>query len=144
VFLGNSLIIRFFELTQTKNLKVFGNRGVNGIDGQLASAIGLAMGTDKTVHCILGDVTTFYDLSSLRDLPPNLRLIIINNKGGRIFDMLNLDKRIVLEHESDFKDIASGLKLSYSNDLSDFDKVQVLELAPLRPQSEAFLKEWQK
>ncbi|GEM_PF-2348451 len=144
VFLGNSLIIRFFELTQTKNLKVFGNRGVNGIDGQLASAIGLAMGTNKTVHCILGDVTTFYDLSSLRDLPSNLRLIIINNKGGRIFDMLNLDKRIVLEHENDFKDIASGLKLSYSNDLSDFNKVQVLELMPLRTQSEAFLKEWQQ
>ncbi len=144
VFLGNSLIIRFFELTQTKNLNVFGNRGVNGIDGQLASAIGLAMGTEKTVHCILGDVTTFYDLSSLRDIPSNLRLIIINNKGGRIFDMLNLDKRIVLEHEHDFKDIAQGLKLSYSTNLSDFNLVQVLELSPERLQSEAFLREWQK
>lgn len=142
VYLGNSLVIRFFELTQKKNLVVFGNRGVNGIDGQLASAIGLAMGTKKQVFCILGDVTTFYDLTSLRDLPDNLKLIIMNNKGGRIFDMLKLDKRIVMEHEHDFKDITQGLKLSYGQKLSDFNQVQVLELSPDRAQSEAFLQEW--
>lgn len=143
VYLGNSLIIRFFELTQKKNFIIHGNRGVNGIDGQLSTAIGLAMGTQKRVHCLLGDVTTFYDLSGLRDLPENLNLIIMNNKGGRIFDMLNLDKRIVLEHEHDFEDIAGGLKLSYGKNLADFNKVQVLELSPDRAQSEAFLKEWQ-
>ena len=129
-------------VSRKKNLVVFGNRGVNGIDGQLASAIGLAMGTKKQVFCILGDVTTFYDLTSLRDMPENLKLIIMNNKGGRIFDMLKLDKRIVMEHEHDFKDIAQGLKLSYSQKLSDFNQVQVLELSPDRAQSEAFLQEW--
>lgn len=144
VYLGNSLVIRFFELTQTKNLKVHGNRGVNGIDGQLASAIGLAMGTKENVTCILGDVTTFYDLSSLREMPKNLNLIVMNNKGGRIFDMLKLDKRIVLEHGNDFKDICSGLKLSYGQDMEDFGKVQVLELFPDRGESEYFLKEWMK
>jgi 2-succinyl-5-enolpyruvyl-6-hydroxy-3-cyclohexene-1-carboxylate synthase len=117
---------------------------VNGIDGQLASAIGIAFGTNKKVFCILGDVTTFYDLSSLRDIPSNLHLIIMNNKGGRIFDMLNLDKRIVLEHEHDFKNITQGMGLSYSDDLSDFSKVQVLELFPQKEETEAFLREWNK
>jgi len=131
-------------LTQRKHQEVHGNRGVNGIDGQLASAIGLAMGTTRKVTCVLGDVTTFYDLSSLREMPDNLNLIIMNNKGGRIFDMLKLDKRIVLEHGNDFKDICAGLKLSYSQDLGDFDKVQVLELFPAREQGEMFLKEWNK
>jgi 2-succinyl-5-enolpyruvyl-6-hydroxy-3-cyclohexene-1-carboxylate synthase len=144
VYLGNSLVVRFFELTQTKNLNVFGNRGVNGIDGQLATAIGLAMGAKQHVYCILGDVTTFYDLSSLREMPINLSLIVINNKGGRIFDMLKLDKRIVLEHQDDFKDIAHGMNLTYSNDIKDFGKVQVLELFPDRIQTEHFLKEWTK
>lgn len=143
VYLGNSLVVRFFELTQVKNLRVFGNRGVNGIDGQLASAIGLAMGTKENVYCILGDVTTFYDLSSMREMPENLFLIVMNNKGGRIFDMLKLDKRIVLEHENDFEEISKGLKLSYSKDLNQFGKVKVLELHPDRAQSDAFLKEWQ-
>lgn len=144
VYLGNSLVIRFFELTQTKNFQIFGNRGVNGIDGQLASAIGLAMGTKEDVYCILGDVTTFYDLSSMREMPANLHLIIMNNKGGRIFDMLKLDKRIVLEHEKDFKDICSGLKLTYSKKLSDLKSAQVIELFPARSESESFLKEWNK
>lgn len=144
VYLGNSLVIRFFELTQTRNFEIFGNRGVNGIDGQLASAIGLAMGTKDDIYCILGDVTTFYDLSSMREMPANLHLIIMNNKGGRIFDMLKLDKRIVLEHEKDFKDICQGMKLTYSNKLTDLKSFQVIELFPLRSESESFLKEWTK
>ncbi len=142
VYLGNSLVIRFFELTQNKRLNVFGNRGVNGIDGQLATAIGLALGTKAKVYTILGDITTFYDLSSLRDLPRNLFLIIINNKGGRIFDFLNLDKRIILEHESDFENIAAGFGLSYSKDLNQFGEVQVLELNPRREESQKMLQEW--
>lgn len=142
VYLGNSLVIRFFELIQKKSFRVFGNRGVNGIDGQLASAIGLAAGTKERVFCILGDVTTFYDLSSMRDIPDNLHLIIMNNRGGRIFDMLNLDKRIVLEHENDFREISQGLRLSYSNDIKDLGRVSVLELFPDSRQSEAFLKGW--
>lgn len=142
VYLGNSLVVRFFELIQRREFRVYGNRGVNGIDGQLASAIGLAGGLSEKVYCVLGDVTTFYDLSSLRDIPENLHLIIMNNRGGRIFDMLNLDKRIVLEHANDFKEISQGLRLSYSNDLTDLGKVQVLELFPDNRQSEAFLKGW--
>jgi 2-succinyl-5-enolpyruvyl-6-hydroxy-3-cyclohexene-1-carboxylate synthase len=144
VYLGNSLVIRFFELTQTKNLILYGNRGVNGIDGQLASAIGLAMGTTENVYCILGDVTTFYDLSSLREMPTNLKLIIMNNKGGRIFDMLKLDRRIILEHNHNFMAIARALNLNYGDDLKEFGQVQVLELSPDRTETEAFLKEWQK
>lgn len=144
IYLGNSLVIRFFELTQTKRFEVYGNRGVNGIDGQLASAIGLASGTNETVTCILGDVTTFYDLSSMREMPANLRLIIMNNRGGRIFDMLKLDKRIVLEHENHFGDVSKGMNLSYSRELSDKGKVQVLELFPDLSMSENFLREWNK
>lgn len=144
IYLGNSLVVRFFELTQSKHFNVYGNRGVNGIDGQLASAIGVAMGSKENVYCILGDITTFYDLSSMLEIPDNLFLIIINNKGGRIFDMLKLDKRIVLEHEKDFKEISRGLGLSYSNELSDLGKVKVLELFPERFQSENFLQEWIK
>lgn len=144
VYLGNSLIIRFFELTQKKELKIFGNRGVNGIDGQLASAIGIANSTRESVYCILGDITTYYDLSALKDIPQNLHLIIINNKGGRIFDSLGLNKKIVMEHKGDFKKICYGLNLSYSDDIKDFGKVQVLELIPVQSETESFLLEWNR
>jgi 2-succinyl-5-enolpyruvyl-6-hydroxy-3-cyclohexene-1-carboxylate synthase len=144
IYLGNSLIIRFFELVQKKKLEVHGNRGVNGIDGQLATAIGLAQGSKKTVYCILGDVTTLYDLSSMREMPENLKLIIMNNKGGRIFEMLKLDQRIVMEHTTHFKDLAEGMKLTYSNIISELSQVRVLELFPNQTETKAFLEEWNK
>lgn len=132
VYLGNSLIIRFFELIQTKRFRIEGSRGVNGIDGQLATAIGIAASTKETVHCILGDITTRYDLSALSEMPENLKLIIINNRGGRIFDMLKLDKRIILEHERDFSSIISAFGVGG----------QVTELHPSREETEKFLQEW--
>jgi 2-succinyl-5-enolpyruvyl-6-hydroxy-3-cyclohexene-1-carboxylate synthase len=116
---------------------------VNGIDGQLATAIGIATGMQETLYCILGDITTLYDLTSLREMPKNLKVVIMNNKGGRIFDMLKLDKRIVLEHEFHFASICQAFGLSYAQKqvelLSD---VQVLELFPDRHESESLLKEW--
>lgn len=142
VYLGNSLVIRFFELVQQKAFEVFGNRGVNGIDGQLATAIGMAMGTNRNVYCVLGDYTALYDLSSLREMPSNIKLIIMNNKGGRIFDMLKLDKRIVMEHETEFGPLCQALGMVYSQDLENLQKAQVIELNPLQAQTAEFLKEW--
>lgn len=141
IYLGNSLVIRFFELVQKKNFRLFGSRGVNGIDGQLATAIGLAMGTTEKVTCILGDITTLYDLSSLTSMPSNLQLVIINNSGGRIFDMLGLDRRTVMEHKRSFKTICEGFGLSYV--LNEFNsEAQVLELTPDHPSTMTFLKDW--
>ena len=139
VYLGNSLIVRFFELIQTKRFRIEGNRGVNGIDGQLATAIGMASTTKENVYCILGDITTRYDLSSLLELPSNLRLIIINNRGGRIFDLLKLDKRIVLEHDKDFSQLIPAMGLTYGETLKDY---QVTELKPSREETDQFLQEW--
>ncbi len=142
VYLGNSLIIRFFEMVQTKRFRIDGNRGVNGIDGQLATAIGIADSTKETVYCVLGDITTRYDLSALAEMPKNLKLIIINNRGGRIFDMLKLDKRIILEHERDFSSIVPAMGLTYSQNLSDLKNHQVIELRPSQEETEKFLSEW--
>lgn len=142
IYLGNSLIVRFFELVQEKSFNIMGSRGVNGIDGQIATAVGIAMGSQNTLTCILGDITTFYDLSSLREMPSNMRLVIMNNGGGRIFDMLKLDKRIVMEHEHSFESIVTGFGLSYSQDLKDLNSVQVLELRPHHDETMSFLKEW--
>lgn len=142
IYLGNSLIIRFFELVQKKAFKTLGSRGVNGIDGQLATAIGIAESTTEEVICILGDITTKYDLTSIPEMPKNLKLIIINNLGGRIFDLLGLDKRIILEHEEDFSKIVPALGKTYSRSLSDLKTHQVIELMPEKLQTEAFLRDW--
>jgi len=143
VFLGNSLVIRYFELVQNKNFQIMANRGTNGIDGQLATAIGWSLSTREDIYCILGDMTLSYDLSSLRNLPANLKCIVMNNSGGRIFERLKLDNRLVMAHSQNFKGISQGLGLSYSNSLTDLDTVDVLELQPDLEETRLFLNEWQ-
>ena len=144
IYLGNSLTIRFFELIQSRHYRIWGNRGVNGIDGQLATAKGIALGLGTPLYCILGDLTLLYDLSSLMDLPENLKLIIMNNKGGRIFETLKMPQEIVLAHETSFEAIASAFDLSYArNNLSHLSDVAVMELTPDNQQTMELLKRWQ-
>jgi 2-succinyl-5-enolpyruvyl-6-hydroxy-3-cyclohexene-1-carboxylate synthase len=143
VYIGNSLVIRYFELVQTKRFRVFGNRGVNGIDGQLSTAIGVAKASGRPLTCILGDLTTLYDLTAIKDLPKNLKLVIINNSGGRIFEALKLDQRIWLEHKENFEKIVRALGKTYSQRLSDFDDAQIIELIADPKHTEAFRREWE-
>jgi 2-succinyl-5-enolpyruvyl-6-hydroxy-3-cyclohexene-1-carboxylate synthase len=143
IYLGNSLSIRFFEMIQTKRFNIFGNRGANGIDGQISTAIGLAQSSQSKVFCILGDMTTRYDLSSLSDIPKNLTLIIMNNYGGRIFDFMKMDQRLVMEHNIHFKRICEAFNLTYlKNDFKNIENGQVLEINPSNLQTSQFLKEW--
>lgn len=141
VYLGNSLVIRNFELVQTKAFRVFGNRGVNGIDGQLSSAIGLAEEMTEIVYCILGDLTLRYDLTALMGLPKNLKVIVINNRGGRIFESLNLDPRIVLSHEENFEAIARAFRIRYGSTSEDIPGAQLIEIFTDLSQSQALMKE---
>ncbi|MCE9623357.1 MAG: 2-succinyl-5-enolpyruvyl-6-hydroxy-3-cyclohexene-1-carboxylic-acid synthase [Actinomycetia bacterium] len=71
--------------------RVYSNRGANGIDGVIATAIGVAVGSgDKTV-VLLGDVAFCHDQSSLtalaaRRLP--ITIVVVDNDGGGIFSFL--------------------------------------------------------
>ena len=70
---------------------VHSNRGANGIDGVIATAIGVAIGTDEPTVLLLGDVAFCHDQSSLtalaaRQLP--LTVVVVDNDGGGIFSFL--------------------------------------------------------
>ncbi|MCJ7556281.1 MAG: 2-succinyl-5-enolpyruvyl-6-hydroxy-3-cyclohexene-1-carboxylic-acid synthase [Gammaproteobacteria bacterium] len=71
------------------------NRGVNGIDGLIATAAGVAAADrSRRVRLVLGDLAFQHDLSSLvlaADLP-NLDIVVINNGGGGIFEFLPIRK----------------------------------------------------
>lgn len=67
------------------------NRGANGIDGLISSGIGAAITTGRPTTIITGDVALLHDLGALaswRLAPGPLRVIVVNDGGGRIFDRL--------------------------------------------------------
>jgi 2-succinyl-5-enolpyruvyl-6-hydroxy-3-cyclohexene-1-carboxylate synthase len=93
LFVGNSMPIRdldsFFYNNQ-KSIKVMANRGANGIDGIVSSAMGAAV-YSKPLYLILGDLTFYHDLNGLlasKLLNIDITIIIVNNNGGGIFSFL--------------------------------------------------------
>jgi len=89
--ISNSAAIRYTQLFDVNtSIHVFCNRGTSGIDGSTSTAIGFAIKSKKPVTLITGDVSFLYDSNALWNqyIPPNFRIIIINNNGGGIFKIL--------------------------------------------------------
>ncbi len=85
--IANSAPMRMAHLSRLPSgITVLGNRGVNGIDGSMSSAIGYATATSAPVFLVIGDLSFFYDLNSLwiRNTPSNLRILLVNNGGGAL------------------------------------------------------------
>jgi 2-succinyl-5-enolpyruvyl-6-hydroxy-3-cyclohexene-1-carboxylate synthase len=93
IMVGNSLPIRDFDnfVGRThKHLKLFDNRGASGIDGVTSTALGIAL-IEKPTILITGDLSFIHDLNALlpaRKYSIPLVVILINNNGGGIFEML--------------------------------------------------------
>ncbi|GAB3338214.1 2-succinyl-5-enolpyruvyl-6-hydroxy-3-cyclohexene-1-carboxylic-acid synthase [Larkinella ripae] len=91
---ANSMPVRYVNLCgldEKQQVEVFANRGTSGIDGCLSTAVGAALTTPKTVTALIGDVAFFYDRNALWNnlVPPNLRIIVLNNHGGNIFRIID-------------------------------------------------------
>ncbi len=91
---ANSMPVRyanFAGLQPQQRVEVFANRGTSGIDGCTATAVGAALQTGKVVVLLTGDVAFFYDRNGLwhNYLPPNLRIVLLNNHGGGIFRLID-------------------------------------------------------
>ncbi len=92
--LANSMPVRYANLCgleARQHISVFSNRGVSGIDGCLSTALGAALQTDQLVTVLIGDVAFFYDRNALwsAPVPPNLRIVLLNNDSGHIFRMID-------------------------------------------------------
>lgn len=126
LMLGNSMAVReadSFVAPREQAPLIFGNRGTSGIDGHVACAAGLAMGSESPVTLLCGDLTLFHDLNSLhllrRSVQP-IRVIVVNNGGGGIFSFLPIAAHTdVFEpwfgtpHDFNFAGAAQMFGLSY-------------------------------
>lgn len=96
IHISNSFPIRDIELfTEIKDKKVYCNRGANGIDGVLSTALGNSIVHDSFLT-LIGDVAFLHDATSLINhiqYKANHTLLVINNQGGRIFEMLPVAKQ---------------------------------------------------
>lgn len=106
VYLGNSLPIREWDLAavrEPRHSEVEANRGANGIDGQLSTFFGWSFDVAER-WCILGDLTTLYDLSAPAAAPRDgrIRLVVVNNGGGQIFRRMFNEKIFRNEHRLSF------------------------------------------
>jgi 2-succinyl-5-enolpyruvyl-6-hydroxy-3-cyclohexene-1-carboxylate synthase len=97
--------------------RVLSNRGANGIDGTVASALGAAAAGAGPVVLHIGDVALAYDLSALlsaRRLGLDLTIVLVNNDGGGIFHFLPIagetdafEEHVATPHGLDFAQAAA-------------------------------------
>ena len=125
---ANSMSIRdmdYFWSGNRHSAIIYGNRGVNGIDGTVSTALGIATNGMPTV-LLTGDLTFFHDLNGLavaKTHPLNVTIIVHNNDGGGIFEYL---PQKGTPHFDYLFSTAQGLDYSGLAPLYDIDFVRVL------------------
>lgn len=145
LFLGNSLFVRLVDALAKlpEGYPVYTNRGASGIDGLLATAAGIAVGSGQPLIALLGDVSALHDVNSLalfKKLSRPAIIFIINNNGGAIFDMLPVDKDVKNEfyrmpHNTEFSQAASMFDLKYARPYTWADLSSVLKHAYYRKET---------
>ena len=107
-----------------KQLEVFSNRGLAGIDGTVSTAIGIAQ-SGRKVRALIGDLTLMHEISGLNltglgNL--DVQLIVGNDRGGHIFDRLEMrenlsdawfEKLLTTPQQLDLAAIVSGFGWHY-------------------------------
>lgn len=130
--LANSSSVRYAqEFPLHPSVTVCCNRGINGIEGCLSSAVGFASATpERQNFVVIGDLAFFYDQNALwnRELPDNLHILLLNNHGGEIFNTLPVpdDERtrsfVMAKHHTNAEAVAQQYGLLYMNRLEEMQE----------------------
>lgn len=155
VYLGNSLPIREWDMAAANDENDFHiavSRGVNGIDGQISTFLGMCC-KNRTNVGLFGDLTALYDLAAPWIIPQldldNINIIVINNGGGKIFERVFNDRAMLNEHHLNFEHIAHHWKLDYCcwREIPckfDFRGKRIIEIIPDEQETAHFWQEFDK
>ena len=158
VFGASRLIREADRVVPGKRIPVHANRGLSGIDGTIASAVGIALASQNGDHragitrVVLGDLAMLHDVGALHfgagEARPRMQVIVGNDGGGTIFDGLEVagtapadtfDRVLYTPHAADFSAIAAayGWRYVHAANRGDLDQAltasdgQVLIEVPL-------------
>ena len=164
LFVANSMPARdleYFCPPNNRALAVHCNRGANGIDGTLSTALGLAHGSRPAV-LLTGDLALLHDANGFLILPKfqgSLTVVLINNDGGGIFNHLPVaefnppfEEFFATPQQADFRLLCATHGVDYVRvrDWKHFSRlfkklprrgVRVLELCTDRKKDAAWRKE---
>lgn len=143
---GASQVIRDIDLVHVAAVPptVYANRGLAGIDGTVATAVGVGLATGEPTTLVCGDLTFVHDANGLAIGPgeprPDLRVVVLDDHGGAIFATLEYgDPRFAGAFERVFAtpsgvDVAA-LAASYGVGVRVVDSRQGLDAALSAPAS---------
>lgn len=121
LFVSNSMPIRDVDnLLFDSEVEVYANRGANGIDGVISTALGMAV--HKKVTLLIGDLAFYHDMNGLLMAKLNdihINVVILNNDGGGIFSYLP-QKTAAEQYFERLFGTPTGLNFEYTAMLYDF------------------------
>jgi len=117
-------------------LRLLSSRGVNGIDGQISTALGVAAARPAATWALLGDLSTLHDVGGLAAaarLDLEATIVVVNNGGGAIFEYLPLastdaplEELFVATHEHRFEQAAAMYGLHYAAPTTEAELAEAL------------------
>ncbi|HHU6750609.1 TPA: 2-succinyl-5-enolpyruvyl-6-hydroxy-3-cyclohexene-1-carboxylic-acid synthase [Staphylococcus pseudintermedius] len=122
LFVSNSMPIRDIDnLYIDHQVRIYANRGANGIDGVVSTALGMAV--HQKVTLLIGDIAFYHDMngllmSKLNDI--HMNIVLLNNDGGGIFSYLP-QKEGAPEHFERLFGTPTGLNFEHAALLYDFN-----------------------
>jgi len=94
LFVSSSMPVRDLDAfggAGEKSIRILANRGANGIDGVISTALGVAAVSEGPLVLVIGDLAFYHDMNGLlaaklHEL--NATIVLLNNDGGGIFSFL--------------------------------------------------------
>ncbi|MFP5352489.1 MAG: 2-succinyl-5-enolpyruvyl-6-hydroxy-3-cyclohexene-1-carboxylic-acid synthase [Actinomycetota bacterium] len=121
LFVASSMPVRDVEsfMAPRDDVKVFANRGANGIDGVVSTTLGIAAASDAPTFALVGDIALLHDANGFLSADSEATFVVVNNDGGGIFSFLEqagadgFERVFGTPHGRDLATLASFHRLHY-------------------------------